>query len=128
MPYNYFNVDAAGGVYNSVDNNMSCTVPASFAGSGSFLMAINTMSALPSLNQPDVEAIRLQNADAFYENQQSIPYEIKLLDASMTDSLGVLQCMRMNLTSEYDGQMQIILHEGENKLQDLSYNPFQKWI
>ncbi|MDD2597333.1 MAG: FlgD immunoglobulin-like domain containing protein, partial [Candidatus Cloacimonetes bacterium] len=131
MPYNYFNVDAAGGVYNSVDNNMSCTVPASFAGSGSFLMAINTMSALPSLNQPDVEAIRLQNADAFYENQQSIPYEIKLLDASMTDSLGVFtNGMRMNLSFRYDGQdADNIAHEGENSFKIYRYNPdFQKWI
>lgn len=131
MPYNYFNVDAAGGVYNSVDNNMSCTVPASFAGSGSFLMAINTMSALPPLNQPDVEGIRLQSADAFYGNQQSIPYEIKLLDASMTDSLGVFtNGMRMNLSLRYDGQdTDNIAHEGENSFKIYRYNAdFQKWI
>ena len=131
VPFNYFSVDSSGGEYSSVDNNLSCVVPASFVQSGSIGMAINTLSPLPPLNQPDVKSIMLRNNDAFTANQLSIPYEIQILDPTLVDSLGVFtNGMRLDLTFRYhNSDPDTQLYEGDNSYKIYRYNQeFAKWI
>lgn len=131
VPFNYFSIDNAGGEFHSVDNNLSCIVPASFVSSGSATMAINTLAPLPPLNQPDVSNILLQNRDNFTANQFSIPYEIKIVNPVMVDSLGVFtNGMRLDITIRYsDSDPDTQLYENDNSYKIYRYNPeFQKWI
>lgn len=131
MPYNYFNVGSVGGEYSSVDNNLSVKVPATFMGAEPGLLAINTLSPLPVLNQPDVHSILMQNADGISGNQLSIPYEISLLNSALVDSLGVFtNGKRLELTFKYsatDADTQA--NEGDNSYKIYRYNTeYQKWI
>ncbi|HNQ43804.1 MAG TPA: FlgD immunoglobulin-like domain containing protein, partial [Candidatus Cloacimonadota bacterium] len=132
VPFNYHNIDSSGATINSVDNNLSCVIPPDFVPSGIQTgIAVNTLRAITSLNQPDIETIRLRSVDGLSNNIQSIPYDIRILDSTLTDSLGVFTGgKRISLTFYYDPMDPATqLYESENSYKIYRYNSeFQKWI
>ena len=132
VPFNYFSIDDTGATLSSVDTNLSCVVPSGFVPTGSTTtIAINTLESIASLNQPDIGTIRLRSVDGISNNANSIPYEIKILDSSIVDSLGIfVGGKRISLTFFYDpNDPTTQLYEGENSYKIYRYNPtFQKWI
>ncbi|MDD2543657.1 MAG: C25 family cysteine peptidase [Candidatus Cloacimonetes bacterium] len=131
IPFNYFTVGNSGGEYHSVDNNLSCVVPPAFVSAGNVTMAINSLQALAPLNQPDVSSIMMQYVSGIPGIQMSIPYEIRIFDPTMVDSLGIFtNGKRLDLTFKYnDSDPDTQNYEGENSYKIYRYNPeFEKWI
>jgi len=131
VPMNYFLVDSSSSTYSSIDNNLQCSIPQGLVPAGSqVLFAINTLEALPPLNQPDVQNILLNAPDGFSGNQHSIPYEIIFLGTGITDSLGVLNGGKLlTLTFNYSAIDSLTQYqENANNFRIYRYNSkFQKW-
>ncbi len=131
VPLNYHQVDNSGASIGSIDQNLSCTIPANLVPQGTqALFAINAFGNLPPLNQPDVHSLMLRTVDAISLNQSSVPYEIQVLTAGIVDSLGVLpEGKRFTLNFYYhptDASTQDT--EGTNTFKIYRYNEaFQKW-
>jgi hypothetical protein len=132
VPFNYPVVDSAGADLTSLDNNLSCGIPAGLIPNAqSALVSVTTLAALPPLNQPDVSSIRLAASDGSTGNQQSIPYEISILSPGITDSLGNLPPgKKIALSFFYDDtDEQTHNIEGTNTFKIYRYNPtFRKWL
>ena len=132
VPFNYHVVDSAGADLTSLDNNLSCGIPAGLIPNAqSALVSVTTLAALPPLNQPDVSSIRLAASDGSTGNQQSIPYEISILSPGITDSLGNLPPgKKIALSFFYDDtDEQTHNIEGTNTFKIYRYNPtFRKWL
>lgn len=131
LPMNYHSVDSSGATINSIDNNLSCVVPAGFVPSGTAGFALNGLAEILPLNQPDVTQIMLQNPDTSGDFQHSIPYEIKILDHSLVDSLGFFNSgKRLELTFYYNNSDEDTqLNESDDSYKIYRYNDeFQKWI
>ncbi|MDD2506550.1 MAG: C25 family cysteine peptidase [Candidatus Cloacimonetes bacterium] len=131
IPMNYFSVDSGGASINSLDNNLTCTVPPGFVNSGSVGFAVNDLDNIQLLNQPDLQTILMQNPAEGSDLQLSIPYEIKLLNTSLVDSLGFFDNgKKLNLTFKYssnDDDTQDF--ESEYSFKIYRYNTdYQKWI
>ncbi len=132
VPMNYFLVDSSSSTHNSIDNNLQCSIPPGLVPAGSqVLFAINTLNALPPLNQPDVQNILLNAPDGLTGNQHSIPYEISFLGTGITDSLGVLNGgKKLFLSFNYSATDSLTqAQESANNFKIYRYNAkFQKWI
>lgn len=84
VPYNYQMVDQNGLTLRSIDQNLKCDIPSGLVSPGSSaLFYIHDLSALTPNEQPDIATIKLAS------NIVTRPYEIKTLDSSLVDSLGV---------------------------------------
>jgi len=131
VPFNYHLVDSTGGSIGSIDQNISCAIPANLVPQGvQALFAINSLGVLNPLNQPDVHSIMLRTADGISLNQLSVPYEIQSLTAGIVDSLGVLPAgKRFTLTAYYNSSdTNNQEFEGTNTYKIYRYNEeFQKW-
>ncbi|HNW24827.1 MAG TPA: FlgD immunoglobulin-like domain containing protein, partial [Candidatus Cloacimonas sp.] len=125
-------VDSSGATLNSIDNNLNCQIPSGLVPPGKqILFALNTLEALPPLNQPDVQNILLNAPDGFSGNQYSIPYEIVALGTEVTDSLGVLNgYKKLTLTFNYSASDSLTqAQEGGENYKIYRYNSeFKKWI
>jgi len=88
LPMNYHSIDPSGGTVSSIDGNLDCIFPPGFVNSGNLGVSVNSLAEILPNNQPDVFPVALQNLDSGTDNQLSVPYEIKLLDSTMVDSLG----------------------------------------
>lgn len=131
VPMNYFSVDSAGGVISSLENNLSCTVPPGFVSSGSLGIALNDLAEIPMLNQPDLQAIMMQNPAEGSDLQMSVPYEVKLLSTSLVDSLGYFtNGKKMGLSFKYNtADPETQDYESEYSYKIYRYNAeYQKWI
>ena len=131
LPMNYHSVDPTGGVYSSLDDNVDCVVPAGFVNSGTAGLSVNSLPRIVSNDQPDVLPIMLQNMDPGTSNQASVPYEIKILDSNLVDSLGFFAGgKRLELRFNYLGSKAD--DRGEIKQQNYKiyrYNQeYEKWI
>jgi len=132
VPFNYHFVSSTGSTINSVDNNLSCQVPPGLvSGANEALFAVNALSPLLPLNQPDVHDIMFRSMDSLSGNQRSVPYEISVLSGNVTDSLGVFTSgKRLTLTFYYspaDSLTQV--QENSNSFKIYRYNAaYQKWI
>jgi len=131
VPMNYHSVDATGATIASIDNNLSCVVPAGFVNEATAGIAVNGLNEIATLNQPDIHQILLQNPDASGDFQHSIPYEIKILDHTLVDSLGFFGSgKRLDLSFSYhDSDEETQQNESGNDYKIYRYNAeFEKWI
>ena len=131
VPMNYFSVDSSGATIQSIDNNLVCDVPPGFVSSGTAGIALNGLSEILPLNQPDVKQILMQHPDLSGNSQSSTPYEIKLLDSTLVDSLGFfVSGKRLSLTFLYhDTDEDTQAHESDNSYKIYRYNDeYQRWI
>jgi hypothetical protein len=102
LPMNYHSIDAAGGTVSSIDGNLECIFPPGFVASGNLGVSVNSLAQILPNNQPDVLPTALQNPDPGSENQISVPYEIRILDSSLVDSLGFFEgARRIELSFSY---------------------------
>lgn len=104
LPFNYQFVGSAGAIMNSVDTNLSCEIPPGLVPSGgSSMFSINGLSALEPNLQPDIYPVKLRSPAPGTSNFNSIPYEIKTMDSSLVDSLGIFaNGRRVKLTFYYN--------------------------
>ena len=131
VPMNYFSVDSSGATIQSIDQNLSCEVPPGFVSSGTAGMALNNLPVIVPINQPDVRPILMRHPNLNGENQYSTPYEIKLLDSTLVDSLGFfVSGKRLDLTFLYHATDEDTQgHESDNSYKIYRYNDeYQKWI
>lgn len=131
VPMNYYSVDSSGASIQSIDNNLVCEVPPGFVSSGTAGIALNGLAQILPINQPDVRPILMQYPDLTGENQYSTPYEIKLLDSTLVDSLGYfVSGKRLNLTFSYHSTDEgTQANESDNSYKIYRYNnEYQKWI
>lgn len=132
VPMNYFSVDSNGSTLISLDENVSCVVPAGLIPTGVVGMSLNSLAEISPVNQPDVIPILMQNHAAGDTLQlYSIPYDISLLNSSLVDSLGFFTSgKRLELTYKYhDTDPATQAYESDNSYKIYRYNDeFQKWI
>ncbi|MDY0127230.1 MAG: C25 family cysteine peptidase [Candidatus Cloacimonadaceae bacterium] len=131
VPMNYFSVDSSGASLQSIDNNLVCDVPPGFVSSGTAGIAINGLSEILPLNQPDVKQIFMRHPDVTGDDQYSTPYEIKILDSTLVDTLGFfVSGKRLELTFLYhDTDEDTQANESDNSYKIYRYNDeYQKWI
>lgn len=89
--FNILSVTSAGAIFNSVDNNLSCEIPAGLVGQGSSsTFYINGLGALNAQNQPDIAPIRLLTFDSSASSIPSAAYEIRTYDSTLVDSTDAL--------------------------------------
>jgi len=132
VPLNYYLIDSSGSTLSSIDNNLQCTIPEGLVPTNEqILFAVNTLSALPPLNQPDVQNIMMNAPDGFSGNKYSIPYEILALGTGVTDSLGVLNGgKKLFLSFNYSAIDSLTqAQENANNFRIYRYNSqVKKWI
>jgi hypothetical protein len=130
VPLNYFSVGYDGATVNSIDNNLSCTIPQGLVPNGSSFFTINALSPREYLNQPDVKPILLRSIETMTANQNSVPYEITTLNSSLLDSQGLFLNGELLLTFFYhptDTNTQS--QENGNSYKIYRYNDeFKKWV
>lgn len=132
VPLNYFLIDSSGSTLSSIDNNLQCTIPGGIVPENNqILFAVNTLEALPPLNQPDVQSILLNSPDGMSGNQYSIPYEILALGTGVTDSLGVFNGgKRITLSFNYSATDSLTqAQESSDTYKIYRYNSqYKKWV
>jgi hypothetical protein len=131
VPMNYYSVDSSGATIHSIDQNLSCVIPPGFVSSGTTGISLNGLSEILPLNQPDVKPIMMQYPDMAGNVQYSKPYEIKLLDSTLVDSLGFfVNGKRVEFTFLYnDEDVDTQAHESDNSYKIYRYNAeFEKWV
>lgn len=126
VPMNYHVFENSGGLLNSLDNNLSCEIPANLVPANqSSMFYINTLSEVSAKDQPDVFPIVLASGS------HSLPYEIRTLDNALVDSSGVLiNNKKFKLTFYYnivDSETQQF--ESENSYKIYRWEPeYRKWV
>lgn len=132
VPYNYHVIGGSGATISSIDQNLSCGVPAGIIpGDGTALFAVNTLVALDPLNQPNVSSVLLNAPDGISGNQMSIPYKLEFLSPGITDSLGFLPVGKKLALSFYYNPTDSLtqLYENDSSYKIYRYNSsFRKWI
>lgn len=125
MPFNFFSVGESGAVISSIDQNLSCEVPALMVPSGHHaLFSIQELETLDPLNQPDISGIKLRTGIT------SKPYDIRVLDSTLVDSLGVLANGRLRLSFYYSVTDSLTqLYENENSYRIYRWDQScRKWV
>ncbi len=126
VPMNYHVFNSNGGFLNSLDNNLSCEIPANLVPANqSSMFYINTLTEVTAKDQPDVYPIVLSSGS------YSLPYEIKTLDNTLADSSGVLiGGKKFKLTFYYNSvHAQTQQYESEDSYKIYRWEPdYRKWI
>jgi len=126
VPMNYHFITQTGGLIASLDDNLTCEIPANMVDVGdSTLFYINTLPSVTANAEPDVYPIVLKSGTS------SIPYEIKTLDNSLIDTTGVfIDGKKLKLTFFYsptDSLTQIT--ESENSFKIFRWeSAYRKWV
>jgi hypothetical protein len=126
IPMNYHQINSNGGIFTSLDANVSCEVPANLVPPNqNALFYIINLPAVTAKDEPDVLPIALRNGGS------SIPFEIKTLNSELVDSSGVFVSGKKLKLTFYYSPTDSIAHQFENEGSFKIYHwepTFRKWI
>lgn len=132
LPLNFQIVGSDGAIIPSVDYNLSCEIPAGMIPTGSSsVFSVSGMEAIEPNNQPDIYQIKMRNQPSPTSGFYSLPYEVKTLDPSLVDSLGVFQNnKRIKLSFFYNTTDSLTqYYEAQNNYFIYRWDPtYQKWL
>ena len=132
LPFNFQMVGPAGAIIPSVDNNVTCEIPAGMVPSGgSSIFSVSGLDLLEPNLQPDIHLVMMKNQPSSTSGYYSLPYEINTLDATLVDSLGIFQNNRkVKLSFFYNTTDSLTqYYEAQNNYFIYRWDPtYQKWM
>lgn len=125
LSLNYHLVDYHGGSISSLDGNLICDIPSYSASENRLSMYyIDAMETVDAKDEPDVYPLVLKSGIS------SIPYEIRTLDSSLVDSMGVFRYGKIKLTFFYSATDPITQYnESSNSYKIFRWeDSYKKWV
>lgn len=131
VSFNNYLVGNGGGDIVSLDNNVSCNIPAGLISSGTAIFEVAALSPRENLNQPDVKPVLLKSVDTLTLNQSSVPYQLSCTPSSLLNATGqFINDKELELTMFYhptDTATQA--QEGNDSYKIYRYNDeYKKWM